>query len=137
MTEQSTSPASGDVGPSSPVTNPFDWCDIEVTDLERAREFYGTVFGWEFTAFGDEFLMASKDGALVCGFAKADGEVAGRGLRGYISTDDLEGTLERIVAAGGEVAKTRQEIGGGFGWWAWFRDPSGLVLGLATDRPKT
>lgn len=126
-----------DVGPSTPVANPFEWCDIEVTDLDRAREFYGAVFGWEFTAFGDEFLMASKDGALVCGLAKVEGEVAGRGLRGYIPTDDLEGTLERIEAAGGAVAKTRQEIGGEFGWWAWFRDPSGLILGLATDRPAT
>jgi uncharacterized protein len=135
MTDQSTSAAPGQVGPSSPVANPFEWCDLEVTDLERAQEFYGTVFGWEFTPFGDSFALASKDGALVCGLAKVDGPVSGRGLRGYIPTDDLEGTLERIEAAGGSVAKTRQEIGGEFGWWAWFRDPSGLVLGLATDRP--
>lgn len=135
MTEQST--GSTEPNASMPVANPFAWCDIEVTDLDRAREFYGTIFEWEFTPFGDEFLLAAKDGALVCGLMKTDGAAAGRGLRGYVQTDDLEGTLERIVAAGGAVVKARQEIGGDFGWWAWFRDPSGVTLGLATDRPAS
>jgi len=131
MTEQTTT----NLGPSTPVANPFSWCDIEVTDLARAEAFYGEVFGWEFVPFGDDFRMATTDGALVCGLMKADGAVAGRGLRGYIATDDLEATLRRIEAAGGSVAQARQEIGGDFGWWALFRDPSGVSLGLATDQP--
>ena len=132
MTEQSTN---ADPSASTPVANPFSWCDIEVSDLKQAESFFGEVFGWEFVPFGDDFAVATKDGALVCGVMKAEGPVAGRGLRGYIATDDLEGTLQRVEAAGGSVAKTRREIGGDFGWWAWFRDPSGVVLGLATDRP--
>lgn len=131
MTEQSTA----EVGPATPVANPFSWCDIEVTDLAQAEAFYGEVFGWEFVPFGDDFRMATQDGALVCGLMKADGAVAGRGLRGYIATDDLEATLRRIEVAGGSVAQARQEIGGDFGWWALFRDPSGVCLGLATDKP--
>ncbi|MGH3455522.1 MAG: VOC family protein [Nocardioidaceae bacterium] len=131
MTEQTTT----NLGSSTPVANPFSWCDIEVTDPARAEAFYGEVFGWEFVPFGGDFRMATKDGALVCGLMKADGAVAGRGLRGYIATDDLEATLRRIEAAGGSVAQARQEIGGDFGWWALFRDPSGVSLGLATDQP--
>jgi predicted enzyme related to lactoylglutathione lyase len=134
MTEQSSGSI---VSASSPVANPFSWCDIEVADLKQAESFYGAVFGWEFVPFGEDFAMATKDGALVCGLMKADGPVAGRGLRGYIATDDLEGTLQRVEAAGGSVAKARGEIGGGFGWWATFGDPSGVVLGLATDKPAT
>ena len=35
------------------------------------------------------------------------------------------------------LIKPRWEIGGEFGWWAWFRDPMRVVLRLATDRPAT
>ncbi|MGH3485506.1 MAG: hypothetical protein ACRDPQ_19970 [Nocardioidaceae bacterium] len=128
MTEQTTT----NLGPSTPVANPFSWCDIEVTDLARAEAFYGEVFGWEFVPFGDDFRMATTDGALVCGLMKADGAVAGRGLRGYIATDPsrprcggsrpLVGRWRRpdrrsaVTSAGGHCSATRAASP-----WAWRR----------------
>ncbi len=46
----------------------------------------------------------------------------------------FEGTLERIVAAGGKVALARTEIQG-MGWFALFTDPTGNTVGLFTDKP--
>ncbi len=56
-------------------------------------------------------------------------------MRITFDTDDLEGALDRVTAAGGTVVSQRTEIGGDMGWWAAFTDPAGRWIGFATDRP--
>jgi predicted enzyme related to lactoylglutathione lyase len=34
------------------MSNRFNWVEIRVTDLERAKNFYGNLFNWKIT--GDE-----------------------------------------------------------------------------------
>jgi predicted enzyme related to lactoylglutathione lyase len=52
-----------------------------------------------------------------------------------VQTADLEGTLERVVAAGGTVVKPRAVISEEYGWFALLADPDGLTIGLSTSRP--
>ena len=47
----------------------------------------------------------------------------------YASTDDLDGTLERVGELGGETVVPPTEIPG-FGFFAMFRDPGGNIIGL-------
>jgi predicted enzyme related to lactoylglutathione lyase len=115
------------------------WWELQVSDLEPARAFYGAVFGWTFQPFGDDFLMASApDGTPLGGLDGGTGKgesPAGRGVRVYVQVEDLEATLAKVTAAGGAVTTPRTVITEEYGWFATFTDPSGLTLGLVSSNP--
>ena len=117
--------------------NTVTWWELQVDDLETAKRFYGTVFGWVFQPFGEGFEMASlPDGTPVGGLDSADGkgeQPAGRGVRVYVQVDDLEQTLDAITTNGGSVLEKRTLISEEYGWYALFADPSGLRIGLVSS----
>ena len=114
----------------------MNWWEIPVPDLDDAKRFYGEVCGWTFQPFGEDYFAAlAPDGEMIGGVFKASGDDLGNGVRITFSTDDLEGALDRVTAAGGTVVTRRSEIGGDMGWWAAFHDPGGRWIGLSTDRP--
>jgi len=48
------------------------WIDLTTSDLDRAQEFYGAVFGWTFASAGPEYggyVNATKAGHPVAGIA--------------------------------------------------------------------
>jgi predicted enzyme related to lactoylglutathione lyase len=106
-------------------------CYIEMPaiDIARSADFYGCVFGWHIRKRGDG-STAFDDGA---------GEVSGTwvlgrppatapGLLVYVMVDSVAGTLEAVVANGGEIV---QPIGADAPEiTARFRDPAGNVIGL-------
>ena len=51
----------------------------------------------------------------------------------YVKVADLEGTLEKVRAAGSSVEHERTRIGETAGWWADVRDPAGMLLGVLTE----
>lgn len=120
--------------------SPGDWCHVELGtgDRERAKRFYGEIFGWEFTDLPAEYTMikTSEDGILSglgnLAEVTATSSPQGRGIVPYIRPDDFESTLARIRAAGGEVLIPRTDVMG-YGWFAHFRDPDGNVVGLWQD----
>jgi uncharacterized protein len=106
-------------------------CYIEMpaTDIARSAEFYKRVFGWKIRKRGDGHIA----------FDDATGEVSGTwilgrppasapGLLVYVMVDSVAGTLDLIVANGGEIVQSigadAPEI------TARFRDPGGNVVGL-------
>lgn len=134
------SPATDTPTNEAPAADPREgtvtWWEIQVSDLAVAKDFYAAVFGWTFTDFYDGFTIChGADGSMIGGLEQAEGEPAGRGVRVYVQTADLEGVLERVAAAGGTVVSPRAEISEEFGWFAVVADPSGLRIGLCSDRP--
>lgn len=119
-------------------TSPIAWFEIQVPELEQAKSFYGAVFGWTFQPYGEGFEMAtSPDGQPVCGLDQSAGDVspAGRHVRIYLATDELEGLLSRVTKAGGTVVAPRTLIDEENGWFATIADPSGMHLSLMTFKP--
>ena len=52
------------------------WIDLTTSDVDRAQDFYGTVFGWTFESAGPEFggyVNAAKDGQPVAGLMANSG----------------------------------------------------------------
>ena len=46
----------------------INYIEFHTTDIERARKFYGTVFGWTFVDYGPEYVSfqgAGIDGGFV------------------------------------------------------------------------
>ena len=88
------------------------WIDLGIPDLERAMEFYGALFGWEFEVGLPEFghyTICLLDGRRVAGLAPTpEPSTTEFWWNVSLAADDVEATMARAVAAGGEV------IGGPF-----------------------
>lgn len=139
-TQQEAGPQQESAGrPAAAPTDSRDgrviWWEIQVPELEVAKAFYAAVFGWTYSAFGEGFVIChGPDGAMIGGLEQIDGEPAGRHVRVYVQTSDLEATLARVESAGGTVVQQRGVISEEYGWYALVTDPSGLTIGLCTDR---
>ena len=53
----------------------------------------------------------------------------------YVTTDDIEGSLEKIGSNGGSTVVPTTEIPG-VGWFGVFADATGGTLALYTGRPE-
>ena len=122
--------------------SPGDWCHIDVGsgDRDRARRFYGEVFGWSFEDQGEGMgyvgVKTSENGieSGIGGLAEATGvgPPAPNGVVPYILAPDIDATLAAIEKAGGETVVPRTDVFG-FGEFAQFRDPDGNLIGLWHD----
>jgi predicted enzyme related to lactoylglutathione lyase len=106
--------------------------DLLSSDVDRAQQFYGEVLGWTAEASGAEFgnyVNFSSDGYRVAGM------VANRPETGtpdfwntYLSTDDLEATVEAATKAGANVIAPPMTVAD-LGSMAILADPTGAVVG--------
>ncbi|WP_026059719.1 VOC family protein [Microbacterium yannicii] len=114
---------------SIPMT--IDYIEISVTDMQAARDFYGTAFGWSFTDYGREYAgirtAAESDGDEAGGLLLAESVTPGGPLV-LLYSDDLDDTLGRVTAAGGSVISGPYDFPGGRRFH--FADPSGNELGV-------
>ncbi|KPC79368.1 MULTISPECIES: VOC family protein [Streptomyces] len=106
------------------------WVDVQLSDLEAGKRFYGGLFGWTFHAGdGMPFADAYSEGELVAGLAaKKDGRMPTTwGV--YFATDDIRATVALARKAGGRVI-TDPVRAQRAGVLAQLADPGGAVFGL-------
>lgn len=80
------------------------WVDVQLSDLEAGKRFYGGLFGWTFRAGdGMPFADALSGGLLSPRFAaKKDGRMpTAWGV--YFATDDIRATVAAIREHGGQI----------------------------------
>jgi hypothetical protein len=108
----------------------IDYVEFQVEDIDRAKRFYGTAFGWTFKDYGPAYCEFS-DGRLTGGFA---GGGTGRpgGPLVILYADDLESVRDRVEAAGGRIVKPIFSFPGGRRFH--FADPEGYELAVWSDR---
>ncbi|GIV01140.1 MAG: glyoxalase [Actinomycetota bacterium] len=118
--------------------------EIPADDVERAKGFYASVFGWEIedvpgmdytivrTVPVDDRFMPTEPGAINGGLTRRRAETPSPVIT--INVDSIEDVLARVEAAGGAVIHPRQEIPG-MGAYAYFRDPEGNTMGLWESAP--
>jgi predicted enzyme related to lactoylglutathione lyase len=118
------------------MTNKFNWVEIRVRDLEKAKNFYGSLFDWKIS--GKE----NKDYAywLVDTGEKPSGgmwrfpEGKPLGVLVYILVEDIDKTLERIMKLGGRIVVPKSKENGSA--MATFADPDGNLFGLHQSAKK-
>jgi uncharacterized glyoxalase superfamily protein PhnB len=100
---------------------------LQVPDAERARAFYGGLFGWTMHATGPGFHVASitPPSGISGGHEQADVMI-------YFRVDDTETTVQRVRDLGGEVLSTANYESGGS---AECVDDQGLRFDLFRPRP--
>lgn len=116
--------------------NPVCWFDILVSNLERAKEFYETVFKLKLVDLPIEFGKQSTfpfsengpnaTGALVEKESMAPG---GNNTIVYFASEDCTTEESRVEAAGGIVIRPKMSIGE-FGFISLFTDLDGNTVGL-------
>ena len=110
--------------------NHIDYIELGATNLSEIKEFYTSVFGWEFTDFGDDYV-AFKNSGTKGGFAKVS-EVAKGGTLVVLYHEDLESIQADIEKAGGTISKEVFQFPGGKRFQ--FSDPAGNELAVWSDK---
>jgi len=101
---------------------------IEAENVDRARDFYQTVFGWTFEPWGPPGFYLIHD-AGVHGALQQRSEPLGTGRQGFPCTfavDNLRESIQRIENAGGTILGKKHNIPT-VGELVEFRDTEGNV----------
>jgi predicted enzyme related to lactoylglutathione lyase len=121
--------------------------EIPADDLERAKGFYGSIFGWNLndvdmgggamyttvtTVPVDEQMMPKEPGAINGGMMTRSADTPTPIVT--IGVDAIDDALKQVEASGGSVVQPRTEIPG-MGAYAYFRDTEGNTLGLWENAP--
>ena len=104
--------------------------DIPADDLGRAKQFYGSLFGWQ---------IAEIPGFEGYPMWQAPNKISGGGLaprseglstvRAYVEVDSIDDILSRTRDLGGSVVMEKSPISE-TSWWAVFEDTEGNQMGL-------
>jgi uncharacterized protein len=101
---------------------------IPAADPHASSAFYAAVFGWRVRDDLDKSAFEDGTGHVIGHFI-AEHEVAGEaGVRPYVFVENVDGTLEKVTANGGQVMTPPYPEGDLR--VATFRDPAGNVLGV-------
>ncbi|WP_067465315.1 VOC family protein [Actinomadura macra] len=118
---------------SNAPTGTPTWLDLGIPDLDRAKTFYGTLFGWQFQDVGAEgghYNMCTLRGEPVAGMMQnPDEEATDFWWSVYFAADDAEEVVDRVTKAGGEVVHPAMDVMGQ-GRMAIVKDPQGGQFGL-------
>ena len=131
MSESSTPVQSPSEAPSY-THGAFVWHELMTTDVEKAKAFYGQLFGWQFTAvdMGDmiyHLINAGEQG--VGGLFPTNAPDAPSAWMGSVSVPDVDAAAARVANAGGQLLLPPMDAGT-FGRYATVMDPQGGVLSL-------
>lgn len=107
----------------------INYIELPAADLPAVKAFYNAVFGWSFTDYGPEYA-AFNDGSLDGGFTAGE-VVASGGPLVILYSEDLEGSLAAVEAAGGEIVRPIFDFPGGRRFH--FLDPAGNQLAVWSE----
>jgi hypothetical protein len=113
--------------------------EIPADNLERAKKFYSTVFGWNMNEFpemeytivrtteSDQNGMPKEPGAINGGMLKREDPVKAPVIT--ISVENMDQATATIEKNGGKVIRPKMPVGD-MGFAAYFKDTEGNVIGL-------
>ena len=113
--------------------------EIPAEDIERAKEFYKTIFSWNITSMPemnynivhtvevDEKFMPKVAGAINGGIMKKTDKITSPVIT--IDVKNIDEYLLKIEELGGIVVKEKIQVGD-MGFVAYFKDTEGNILGL-------
>ena len=116
-----------------PKHEKINYVEYPSRDLQATKQFFQRAFGWTFENYGPDYAAFSDQG-LDGGFFTAN--VSARTATGsaliVFYSADLEKTMDKVSAAGGDVIKPIYAFPGGRRFH--FEDPSGYELAVWSDK---
>jgi uncharacterized protein len=117
-------------------SNPVSWFDIHVSNFDRAKKFYETVFNFKLfdapTEWGKQaFFPFNQESTNISGalVEKADMTQSANNTIVYFVSSDCITEEKRIEEAGGKVVRPKMSIGE-FGFISIFIDTEGNTVGM-------
>lgn len=116
--------------------------EVPADDLGRAKDFYGSVFGWDLntmsmgegeyttvttTAIDEQSRMPTEPGGINGGMMQRSSDVGTPVIT--VQVDGIDDSIKKIEAAGGSVVQPRTPIPD-MGAFAYFKDSEGNLMGL-------
>jgi predicted enzyme related to lactoylglutathione lyase len=108
--------------------------EIAADDTEKAREFYGSLLGWQFQAYPGPFEYHMAQAGEGQGVAITNMEPGKRGTRSYFLVDDINASAARVNELGGQANEPGPVPN--MGWFATCTDPHGNEFGLWQNDPS-
>ena len=104
--------------------------ELTVTDLARAKTFYGHIFGWTFSDSPSPDFVSVKGAGVPGGILRDPNKNAGTGdVKIFFAVEDVSAILERAKQLGAEVLLGETRVSPAR-TLAEFRDPDGNVIGI-------
>lgn len=122
-----------DVGPGR-----IAWFDITTTSLPKAKEFYGKLFDWQYTAVkGTELAAEIVAGGTAIGTMRvADGQISAFNGLVYVQVSDLPASCKKAKELGGTIPPGFPfNLPDGIGAIAVVVDPTGHPVGMYSRTP--
>ena len=123
--------------------------ELPAKDMERARAFYSSIFGWELkdwpmpdgskyigartVAVNEETHLPTEVGAINGGIVEHSETVSMPIFA--INVSSIDEKVAMIEKAGGKVTRPKMDMMG-MGFYAYVSDCEGNTLGLWEDAPK-
>ena len=130
--------------------DPIVHFELTATDLERARKFYGSIFGWNLqdwpmpdgstyigvhtTPIDEKTRLPLKVGAINGGILKKNDHVKAPVFA--INVSSIDEKVEAVKKAGGKVVMPKMDMMG-MGFYCYVSDTEGNVVGLWEDIKKS
>ena len=114
--------------------NPVTHLELPAGDTARARQFWGSLFGWEWQSMDGptEYHMTRIDERAGAAVYPAEGSE--RGARPYFDVDDIQAGAARVRELGGQADDPGSVPG--MGWYATCQDTEGNPFGLWQNDPN-
>jgi predicted enzyme related to lactoylglutathione lyase len=115
------------------MANPFVHVELNTTDPEKAKAFYGKLFSWTMEDMqmgpGMTYTMIKPGEGTGGGLMKQMIPGAPSSWLAYVVVDDVRKATEKAKSLGARVMKDVTEVPK-MGWFSIITDPTGAMLGL-------
>jgi len=113
------------------MANPFVHLELNTPDLAKAKEFYGTLFGWKFwdmdMAPNGIYSTFKPDTGPGGGMTSMPG--GNHGWLSYVGVDDINASTEKARSLGATIHMGPVEIPN-VGWMTVMADPTGCTIAI-------
>lgn len=107
--------------------------EIPAEDVEKAGEFYHSLFGWEIQSIPEmNYTMWEAGEGPGGGFSPLDESVKPGDVLIYVHSEDIEADLKKAESLGASIVRSKSEIPN-TGWFGMFKDPTGNTIALYTS----
>jgi uncharacterized protein len=113
--------------------NPFVHVELNTTDVDKAKKFYGQLFDWELEDVkmgpSGTYTMIKPGKGTGGGMLKHPMPEAPTIWLAYVEVDDVGAATEKAKSLGAKIVRDVTEVPGA-GWMSIITDPTGGTLGL-------
>lgn len=120
------------------MANPFVHVELNTTDVEKAKSFYGKLFSWKMEDVPmstGTYTMINVGEGTGGGLMKHPVPGAPSAWLAYVLVDDIAAATQKAKSLGAQVMKDVTEVMG-MGWFSIIIDPTGAALGLWKAKAK-